>query len=76
LFWKVFSATHKDGRINHRGWKLYLRTSEIDVNSGIREGVLIPADEVARIKEAQANRSIGSKLLDIPKGLWESIFAP
>jgi len=38
--WKIYSATSKDPKINTRGWKPYIRISEIDLMSGMRDGAL------------------------------------
>jgi len=76
LFWKVFSAMSKDPRVNHRGWKLYIKTSETDVDTGIREGVLKTPDEVQFELEKKRARTLKDKLLAIPLGLWNSLFAP
>jgi len=76
LFWKIYSATSKDDRINFRGWKPYIKLSEIDVHSGIREGVLKTPEEVAAVLEKRRNTTIIQRIIAVPKGLWESLFAP
>lgn len=75
-FWKVFSATHKDPRINHRGWRLYIKTSETDVMSGIRDGVLKTPQEVEEVWAKKRNRTAKEKILAVPMGLWTAIFEP
>ncbi|KAF2084759.1 AAT family amino acid transporter [Saccharata proteae CBS 121410] len=50
LFWKVYSAFSKNPLINHRGWKPYVRTSEMDLASGMREGILDTPDEERVLK--------------------------
>jgi hypothetical protein len=72
----VYSATSKDPRLNHRGWKLYLRTEEMDVHSGIREGVLRTPEEVELLREKRRNTTILQHVLSVPKALWNSLFAP
>jgi amino acid transporter len=76
LFWKIYSATSKDPRINHRGWKLYIRISEINVNAGIREGILRQSDEVAAIKAKRDARTTKDKILAVPLGLWYNLIKP
>lgn len=76
VIWKAISITSKDERINHRGFKLYLTVSEIDVNSGIREGVLRHPDDVAAENEARRNRTAGQKALAPFRAIWEGLFAP
>ncbi|QDS69090.1 hypothetical protein FKW77_010119 [Venturia effusa] len=76
IIWKVISVTSKDPRVNHRGWKLYLKTSEIDVNSGIREGVLRHPDDVAAELEAKRTRTTKQKIIAPLHSIWEGIFAP
>jgi hypothetical protein len=76
LFWKFYSASSSDPRVNHRGWKLYIRTSETDVNSGIREGVLKTPEEVEEYLTWKNSQTFKDKIIAVPKGLWESLFAP
>lgn len=76
LFWKIYSAKSKDPRINHRGWKLILRTSEIDVNSGIREGVLRTPEEVAEIKAERKSRTVAQKAAKPFTSLYQNLFMP
>jgi amino acid transporter len=76
LVWKLISITSKDERLNHRGWKLYLKAHEIDVNSGIREGVLRHPDDVAAEIEGKRNRTTGQKAMAPFKAIWEGLFAP
>ena len=76
LIWKIYSAFSKDPRINHRGWKLYVRTGEMDVHTGIRPGVLRTQEEIAELQEKRRNTSILQRILSIPLGLWRSLFAP
>jgi hypothetical protein len=76
LFWKVYSATSSDPRINHRGWKLYIKTFETDVHSGIREGVLKTPEEVDDYLAYKRSLTVWDKIIAVPKGLWESLFAP
>ncbi|KAH8691405.1 putative general amino-acid permease GAP1 [Talaromyces proteolyticus] len=40
LLWKLYSVYHKDPRINHRGWKPFLKVEEMDILSGMRDGAL------------------------------------
>ena len=72
-FWKIYSAMSKNPKINHRGWKLYVRTSETDVLSGIREGCLYEPEEGRRLAEERRNRPISQKIMAIPKGLWGAL---
>lgn len=76
IIWKVVTITSKDPRVNQRGWRLYLKASEIDVNSGIREGVLRHPDDVAAEIEAKRNRTTGQKAMAPLHAIWEGIFAP
>jgi amino acid transporter len=76
LIWKVYSATSNDPRINHRGWKLYIKTSETDVHTGIREGILKDPAQVEAELAAKRARTTGQKVLAVPRLLWESLFAP
>jgi amino acid transporter len=76
LIWKIYSALSKDPRINQRGWKPYLKIGEIDVDHGIREGILRTEDEVAAIKEKRAARTPLDKILAVPLGLWYNLFKP
>jgi amino acid transporter len=76
LVWKIYSATSKDPRINHRGWKPYIKLSEIDVDHGIREGILKTPDEVASIKAKRDARTTKDKILAGPLSIWYNLFKP
>lgn len=76
LFWKVYSATSSDPRINHRGWKLFYRIDEIDVNVGIREGILRTPEQIAEAREKKKNRTTAQRVFALPKALWSSLFSP
>jgi yeast amino acid transporter len=73
LFWKVYSATSKNPKINYRGWRLYVRTSETDVLSGIRDGCLIDPVEGRRIREERARRPLTAKIAEVPLGMWHAL---
>jgi hypothetical protein len=55
---------------------LYIKTSETDVHTGIREGVLKTEVEVEEEMARRRALTMKDKILALPKGLWESLFAP
>jgi amino acid transporter len=73
LFWKIFSATSSNPKLNYRGWRLYVRTSEMDVLTGIRDGVLLDPAEGARIREEKAARPFTRKVMDVPMALYRAL---
>ncbi|GME56874.1 Amino acid/polyamine transporter I [Neofusicoccum parvum] len=66
-FWKVYSATSSDPRINHRGWRLWMRAHEMDLTSGMREGVLETSD--ADEGAARKGSSFGERLAAAPRAV-------
>ncbi|KAK7705079.1 hypothetical protein SLS57_010191 [Botryosphaeria dothidea] len=76
IFWKVYSATSKDPRINHRGWKLWMRAHEMDLTSGMREGVLELPPEQEREDGSPVldgkNKSWGQKVKEAPVTVWKA----
>jgi len=74
LFWKIFSAVNKDPRINHRGWKLFLRANEIDIWSGIRPGVLLNEEQIAEKRAEREKLTTMDHIIAIPKAFATSLF--
>lgn len=69
-FWKVYSACSGDERINHRGWKLFMRSHEMDLTSGMREGVLeVPEGEGDKVDD----RTLGQKIARLPVTVWKAL---
>ncbi|KAF2402940.1 putative amino acid transporter [Trichodelitschia bisporula] len=76
IIWKVYSAAYStDPRINHRGWKPYIKISEIDILTGIRENTLRDMDEVRALQQ-QPKLSVGQKIIGVPRAIWGTLFAP
>ncbi|KAF4544450.1 Amino acid/polyamine transporter I [Lasiodiplodia theobromae] len=70
VFWKVYSACSGDERINHRGWKLFMRSHEMDLTSGMREGVLeVPEGEADEVDD----RTLGQKIARLPVTVWKAL---
>jgi len=74
LVWKVYSATSRNPKVNYRGWKLFLRASEIDIWSGIRPGVLLTEEQQAEKRAEQQKMTTMDKILYVPKSFVYSLF--
>ncbi|KAH7025432.1 putative amino acid transporter [Macrophomina phaseolina] len=75
IFWKVYSATSNDPRINHRGWKLWMKAHEMDLTSGMREGILAvphgPEGDEHPILECKS-KSWWQKVKEAPVVIWRA----
>jgi len=63
----------KDPKINHRGWKLFLRVNEIDIWTGIRPGILLTEEEQAAKRESKAKMTMVDRILYVPKSFVTSL---
>lgn len=66
--WKIYSALSNNPKVNYRGWKPYMRTHEIDLQSGMRENVLIENPEPER------RSSFAQEAVSFPKKVVNALF--
>jgi hypothetical protein len=76
IIFTLYSATSQDPRINHRGWKLYVKLSEINMDYGIRDGILRTPEQVEAIRQKRAKRTTKDKILAVPLGLLHNLLKP
>ncbi|KAF1992637.1 putative general amino-acid permease GAP1 [Aulographum hederae CBS 113979] len=63
IFWKVFAALSKDGAINTRGWKPFVRVEEMDLDTGLREALIQESPEERKMSVAEQAKSLPKRIL-------------
>ncbi|KAI9703405.1 MAG: hypothetical protein M1820_005877 [Bogoriella megaspora] len=69
IYWKVYSALSKNPRINYRGWKMYIRTDEMDLTTGMRENI-IAGDP----GQSEYDADVTKETISFPKKVFKAIF--
>ncbi|KAF2096623.1 putative amino acid transporter [Rhizodiscina lignyota] len=70
LGWKLYSGFSRDPKVNHRGWRMYWRAEEIDLDTGMREGVLLELDDI----EDERRGSVTKQAASIPYRMFRALF--
>lgn len=73
IIWKLYSVFSKDPRINHRGWRLFYRSHEMDIRTGLRTDLLLDPEEAARQRLMKLNRTFGQRVAAAPKAVWSAL---
>ena len=66
--WKIYARFSRDPSIHRPGWKLFVRTYEIDLVSGMRENVFV------QNFDAEHRESFTQEPISVPKKVFNALF--